>query len=266
MTLPLLSLAAGVLPELGPVDVVRAAGAAGFDGAGIWFDAETWTDGTTREVAAALDDTGLVALDVEALFVTPDGDDGDRLVDAAAGIGARNVLTISRGVEPGPFSERFAELCRQAQPAGIAVCIEFTRLFTIADLPTALAVVDAADEPNAGVLVDNLHLARCGHTADDIGSLPPELFPYVQLCDAPAELSDESSRGLYVEAVDGRCNLGEGGLPVREVYRAFVRRRRTGPPVSLEIRSRALRDRHPDPVERALSVLTAARDTLTLDL
>ncbi len=259
MTMPLLSLAAGVLPEVGPVDVVRAAGTAGFGGAGIWFDAGTWTDRTSQEVAAALDDTGLVALDVEALFVTPDGDNGDRLVDAAAAIGAPNVLAISRGVEPGPFAERLAELCRRAQPAGISVCLEFTRLFTIADLATAVAVVDATGEPNAKILVDNLHLARCGLAAGDVAARPAELFPYVQLCDAPAVLDDDSPRALYVEAVDGRCNLGEGGLPVLDVYRALA----PTTPVSLEIRSKALRDRYPDPVERARSVLVAAQEVLT---
>ncbi len=259
--MPLLSLAAGVLPEVAPVEVVRAAAAAGFGGAGIWFDARTWTDRTTREVAAALDDTGLVALDVEALFVTPDGDHGDRLIDTAAELRARNVLAISRGVEPGPFSERFAELCRRARPAGISVCIEFTRLFTIADLPTAVAVVEAADEPNAGILVDNLHLARCGHTADDVAALPSELLPYMQLCDAPAVLDDPSPRGLYVEAVDGRCNLGDGGLPVLDVYRALGR----PTPVSLEIRSKAVRDSYPDPIARARSVLAAAQEVLPDD-
>jgi len=256
-----LSLAAGVLPGVEPDQIVRAAAAAGFDGSGVWFDADTWTDATTTDVAAALDETGIVALDMEPVFVTPDGDHGDRLIAAATELGARNVLTVSRGVEAGPFTDRFAELCQLAAPAGIWVCVEFSRLFTIADLRTAVAVVEATGEPNAAILVDNLHLARAGHTAADLESLPPELFPYVQLCDGPGRLDDESPKALYVDALDGRSNLGEGELPVVDVYRAV------GPatPVSLEIRSKAVRDRYPDPTERARSVLVAANEVLPDD-
>lgn len=256
----MLSLAAGVLPGFGPDEIVRAAAAAGFEAAGIWFDADDWTDATTRRVAAALDDTGAVALDMEPVFVTPDGDYGDRLIDAAAELRVRNVLTVGRGVEVGAFTERLAELCRRAAPAGISVCVEFGRIFAIADLQTALAVAAGTGEANAGVLVDNLHLARAGHEPSEIAAAPAAAFPYAQLCDAPAEPPATDPKTLYKEAIDGRQNLGEGALPVLEVFHALPE----GTPISLEVRSRALREDCPDPVDRARSVLDAAREVLVV--
>lgn len=257
--LPLLSLAAGVLPDIAPEGVVRAAAAAGFQATGVWFDPETWTDATTRQVTAALADTGLIALDMEPIFVTPTGDHGDRLIDEAAEVGARNILTVSRGVEPAEFTARFAELCQRAKPARMSVCVEFGRVFTIPDLPTALAVVSDCGQSNAGVLVDNLHLARAGHTAADLVSAPPEVLPYAQLCDAPASLLDDSLGAMYNEATTGRLNLGAGELPIGDVLSALP----AGIPISLEIRSNVLAKEFPDPVERATSVLRAAQRVLT---
>jgi len=73
MLLPdrLLSLAAGVCPETGPADFVEACAAAGWAACGLWFDAATWTDATTSEVRRRLDDTGLIALDMEPILSHP---------------------------------------------------------------------------------------------------------------------------------------------------------------------------------------------------
>ncbi|NDB06935.1 MAG: sugar phosphate isomerase/epimerase, partial [Acidimicrobiia bacterium] len=51
----LLSIAAGVHPELAPADMVTTAAAAGWPACGIWFDGNTWTDATSREVRRRLD-------------------------------------------------------------------------------------------------------------------------------------------------------------------------------------------------------------------
>jgi hypothetical protein len=63
----LISLAAGVVQEFSPEDVVRAAAQAGFNAVGIWCDSDTWSTQRTRDVVSALLDTGLCALDLEVL-------------------------------------------------------------------------------------------------------------------------------------------------------------------------------------------------------
>lgn len=250
----LLSIAAGVSPGVAAPDFVAAAADAGWPACGIWFDAESWTADTAREVRRRLDDTGVIALDIEPVFVLPAGsgvsattDHGEQVVEAAAAVGARNVLVVARGVESGPFTQRFGELCDLAAPAGITCVVEFMAFMSTRTLGDALAVVEVADRPNAGVLVDNLHLARTGSSPDELRTIDPSLLPYAQLCDAPAPAPDD----LVAEALDGRLPIGEGGLPVDAVIDALPARS----PLSMEVRSKALRDEFTDPTERARSLL-----------
>lgn len=244
----LLSLAAGVCPETGPADFVSACADAGWAACGIWFDAASWTDATATEVRRRLDDTGLIALDMEPIFVTPDGDHGDRIIDAAVNVGARNLLVVSRGVDDQRFIERFGELCDLAVPHGIGCSLEFMAFMSIRDLPQAIGVLDAVDRPNAAVLVDNLHLARTGGTPDDVATLDPARLPYVQLCDAPAASPDN----LVEEALDERLTLGDGKLPIGELVAALP----DHTALSMEIRSAYLRSTFPDPTDRARHVLS----------
>ena len=242
----LLSLAAGVCPETGPADFVSACADAGWAACGIWFDAASWTDATATEVRRRLDDTGLIALDMEPIFVTPDGDHGDRIIDAAANVGARNLLVVSRGVDDQRFIERFGELCDVAAPHGIGCSLEFMAFMSIRDLPQSIRVLDAVDRPNAAVLIDNLHLARTGGTPDDVATLDPARLPYVQLCDAPGA----SPGNLVTEALDERLTLGDGELPIGELVAALPEHTA----LSMEIRSAYLRSTFPDPTDRARHV------------
>ena len=250
----LLSLAAGVCPETDPADFVAACAAAGWRACGIWFDAPSWTDAVATDVRRRLDDTGLLALDMEPVFVTPAGDHGERMIEAAAAVGASNLLVVSRGVDDDRFAERFGELCDLAAPHGIGCSVEFMRFMSVRDLAQALTVLDAVDRPNAGILVDNLHLARTGGTVTDVAAIEPNRLPYVQLCDAPAIAPDD----LYTEAVDERLLLGEGGLPILDLVGVLP----AHTALSIEIRSAALRAAFPDPADRARRVLETSRQLL----
>jgi sugar phosphate isomerase/epimerase len=250
----LLSLAAGVCPETAPADFVAACAAAGWDACGIWFDPATWNDGVAREVRRRLDDTGLIALDMEPIFVTPAGDHGAAVIEAAATVGARNLLVVSRGVDDDQFADRFGELCDLAAPHGIGCSLEFMAFMSVRDLPQALAVLDRVNRPNAGVLIDNLHLARTGGTVADVAPIAADRLPYLQLCDAPAAAPEE----LVVEALDGRLLLGDGQLPITELVDVLP----AHTALSMEVRSAALRSACPDPTDRARQVLTTTRHHL----
>jgi len=251
MTSRLLSLAAGVCPETGPADFVDACATAGWDACGIWFDADTWTDTVATEVRRRLDDTGLIALDMEPVFVTPDGDHGDRMIEAAATVGARNLLVVSRGVDDDHFAERFGELCDLAAPHGIGCSIEFLAFMSVSSLGQSIDILDRVNRPNGGVLIDGLHLARTGDTPADVASVAPARLAYAQLCDAPAEAPADT----YFDALDGRSTLGDGGLPVRALVDALPRHTA----LSMEIRSAALRSTFPDATDRARHVLDTTK-------
>jgi sugar phosphate isomerase/epimerase len=243
----LLSLAAGVCPETGPADFVAACATAGWEACGIWFDHETWTAAVATDVRRRLDDTGVVALDMEPVFVTPDGDHGNRMVEAAATVGARNLLVVSRGVDDDRFAERFAELCDLAAPHGIGCSIEFLAFMSVSSLGQSIEILDRIDRPNGGVLVDALHLARTGGTPADVASIRPERLAYAQLCDGPAETPADA----YFDALDGRSTLGDGGLAIAELVTALP----AHTALSMEIRSARLRSAFADATARARHVL-----------
>ena len=129
---------------------------------------------------------------------------------------------------------------------------EFLPIFSVSTLAAAADIAAEVSRSNIGVLVDTLHLARSGGTAVDLGLFNPTLFPYLQLADAPLILADSSPAGLREEALFGRLLPGEGALPLAETLRAVPH-----VPVSIELRSRALCEYYPDPVERARQVLAA---------
>ncbi len=252
----ILSLAAGVCPETAPADFVDACATAGWEACGIWFDPETWTDAVATDVRARLDHHGMEALDMEPVFVTPNGDHGDRLIDAAVTVGASNILVVNYGAEADDFVLRFGELCRTSADAGLNCCLEFLPILSLKTLDEALDVIHQVNAPNAGILVDSHHLDRSGSSPADLAGIDPSVFRYAQLNDAPAD----PGPNLHADAMDNRSSPGEGELPLVD----FVNALPANTPLSMEVRSAALRDAFPDPADRARSVLKATQLFLNL--
>jgi sugar phosphate isomerase/epimerase len=255
----LFSLAAGVTPELAaePAAFVDAAAAAGWPACGVWFAADSWSRSTTDQVRGSLERGGLVALDIEVVRLGQG--DPRPLIDAGGDVGARNVLCISMLADRQETIARFAELCELASAAGMRACLEFMPFSTVTDAAAAAAIVAEVGHAAGAVLVDALHLARSGGTVADIAGMDRARLPYAQWCDGAATIADTSPRGLVADALDGRSCPGDGELPIDEFLHAF------GPdvPMSLEVRSAALRARYPDPVERAAAVLSSCRSPRT---
>ena len=251
----LLSLAAGVQLDVAPANMVTVAHDAGWPAVGIWFDGKTWTDSTSREVRQRLDDSGVVALDIEPIIPSEDGDDfADQLVEAAAVIGAQHILFTSRLKDQARTTARYQEVCEMARPHGIKVVCEFLPIFPLNSLPMAKEIVTTSAASNGGVLIDNLHLSRSGSSVEEVSGMPRELFPYLQICDAPSARPTDFG-GLLDEALNGRLCPGEGSLPIVELLQAVP-----NVPLSFEVRSKFLRD-ITDPVERAKHLLKFAQKT-----
>ena len=122
-------------------------------------------------------------------------------------------------------------------------------------LAAALDIVAAAG-PDAGLLIDPLHYARTGSVPADLSEVDPHRLPYAQFCDAPASGPPPSDVPAIIhEALDLRLMPGDGGLPLRELLAAMPPQI----PLSIELRSAALRDGWPDPAERARVLLEATR-------
>jgi sugar phosphate isomerase/epimerase len=257
----LVSLAAGVILDVDPVGAVEVAAASGFPAVGIWFDPATWTSATAQAVARRLADTGTIALDIEPVILGRGSDAGERVVEAAATIGARHLLVASGGAEPAKVIDRVRALCELAEAIapGLRIVVEFLPIFSIPSLPAALEVVAAVAHPAAAVLVDSLHLSRSGGSPADLRGVRPDWLPYLQIADAPADPPGTDFESRRDEALHGRLLPGSGDLPLRDLLD-------TVPHVALsfEVRSAALMADHPDPIERA-RVLRASVSSLVGD-
>lgn len=253
-----ISLASGVLPEFGPLDIIRAAACAGFDAVGLWVEPSEWTDTTTREVRAALSDTGLPLLDVEVIWLKPDSamDDHRKVIDVGAALGAANALCVSSDADRSATAVHFAELCRHAEGSDLRMALEFGIFTEVKTLDAALGVVAEVEHPAAAVLIDPIHVDRSGTPIDAIPKVDPRLMPYAQMCDARAQRPDPADfDAIITDAIDLREQCGEGSLPLEALYKALPQ----NIPLSIELRSKALRNRFPDPVARAREVAMKTR-------
>lgn len=257
-TAPLLSLAAGVLPEFSPEQTVAAAIEGGWQATGIWYDPETWTPATTVDVRDRAADAGLAILDIEVIWLKPGADDPAHFaaIDAGAAIGARNVLIVSSDDEAGRAAAKLNRLGNHAAAAGLRACLEFAAFTTVGSIESAVALIDAADCNNLGLLIDPLHLARTGGSPADLAEVDQQRFPYAQFCDASAHGPPPSNVPEIIrEALDLRLMPGDGRLPLDELIAALP----SATPLSIELRSAALRENHPDPAGRARALLAATQ-------
>jgi sugar phosphate isomerase/epimerase len=253
-----ISLASGVVPEFGPLETIRAAKHGGFDAVGLWIEPPKWDRPLTREVKSALAGSGLELLDVEVIWIKPDSDMSDhkRCLDIGMELGAKNVLCVSSHPDHKATAARLSELCTHAEGGGIRVALEFGIFTEVKSIGLARAILDEVAHPLRALLIDPIHVDRSGATPADIAAVPRALLPYAQFCDAPAERPDPSNfEAIITDAIDLRRQCGEGALPLGAMLNALP----TDIPLAIELRSKALRDRYPDPGERARVTADATR-------
>ncbi len=135
--------------------------------------------------------------------------------------------------------------------------IEHVPYTQVSNLDEAVRIAERSD--GGGVLLDALHFQRYGGTLEDLRSTSPELFGYVQLCDAPmappsglpspSELPrGQSTDGtdLQLESRAMRLLPGDGELSLRKILAVMPE----GIPVSVEAPVLPLRRDH-SPIEFA---------------
>lgn len=256
------AMASGIMPEATPLQLVEAAARAGFDYGGMWIEADDWTDATTRSVRRALADAQLALNDVEVVWIKPGPFDPahERIVRIGAELGARNVLVVSSDPDRGATRDKLGRLMEIGSECGIGINLEFGLFTEVKTINAASALLQEVDCAVAGLLIDTLHWHRSGGTLEEIAALPRRWLRYAQLCDAPAAGPDpRDGDAILAEAIDGRCGLGDGGLP----NAALVALLPIGTPLAIEERSADLRARFPDLDARAAHVEAQSRAWLS---
>jgi sugar phosphate isomerase/epimerase len=220
-----------------PLEVVTAAGEAGYDAVGFQLGLQEVpvsplaSDPTFLKAALSeLDRFGLSVLEVSNIVLEPGRtiDEGRLLIDFAAAVGAFTVQATVWDHERGRVVDRLGVLCGHAAAAGLTITVEFMPYSAVRNLGDARDLVRSTDAENARVLLDTLHFVRSGGTIDDLDDEAVQSFQFVQLCDAVAKAPDFDH--LREEAIGRRLPLGEGALPLD----AIMDRLPTDLPLSIE--------------------------------
>lgn len=152
------------------------------------------------------------------------------LLEMAGELGARD-LKVAPGLgldiaHPAPedlvpdiprMTDEFARLCQDAAQHGTSIVLEIMPFSNVRTLEVGRAIVEGADQPNGGLLLDTWHMGRGGIDYAQIATLPGRLIGSVELDDADAEV-----RGtLWEDTILRRRLPGEGALHCRSFVRAI---------------------------------------------
>ena len=250
--------------SLSPPELVDAAAAAGYRYVGLRMTKVTqeephypltYDPALMRATKTHLAATGIEVLDIELARITSGDNPRDylRFLEAGAELGARHVITQLPDANFSRKIDRFAELCELARPLDLTIDLEFPSWTETPNLAEATRVLRAADQPNAGMLIDLLHFARSDSSLAELRKLPPEWFHFAHVCDAPAEVPT-TTQGLIHTARFERLVPGEGGIDVLGILAALP----SGIPYALEI-PRATLVAQVGAKEHARLAITAAR-------
>jgi sugar phosphate isomerase/epimerase len=230
------------LLDVAPPDFAVLAAGAGFDAVGLRIAPATAAESRwpmspgspmLEETVRRCRDSGVTVLGTEAVRLTAEADvaAAEPVLETAARLNARYVNAIGDDPDLERLSDRFGRLAAMAAPYGIRAVIEFMAYKTVRTLDDALAV---AARSGGGVLLDALHVQRCGADIGQIARMEPELLGYLQLCDAPLH---QPPGDAAAEARTGRLLPGDGELPLTALLSAVP----PGTPVAIEAPSVSLR-------------------------
>jgi sugar phosphate isomerase/epimerase len=225
-----LSLAHLTLAGSDPLELIEAAEQAGFSHIGMRIVSPN-PDVSTKEIIGdvafrraikqRLADSSLTVMDIEAFWISPRFNPSQ--VEAAfalgAELGARYVVVAGNDPDQARTIDALSGLCELADRYDLKISLEFTPYSEVRTLKQACDLLATLKKPNAGLLIDALHLSRSGGRVSEVGALPAGAIHFLHLCDAPALVPstvDEKRR----EARGGRLYPGEGDLPLRALISA----------------------------------------------
>ncbi|VTU34825.1 Xylose isomerase-like TIM barrel [Variovorax sp. PBS-H4] len=226
LTLGFLTLGA----HAAPLDTLDAAALAGYGAAGLRvsgrFPGDAWPSveddrSAFERIRAAAAGKGVRISSISGYYLSPQVEAAHLIanVEAARAVGAAMILQGCFEADHARVASLLRVYASAAADAGIRIALEFMPMSELKTIAEAQAVIAASGAANVGLLIDTLHLARSGATADDVAALDPATVYLTQLSDAPSKLATGST--LFDEAMSGRRHLGEGGLDLASVVNAL---------------------------------------------
>ncbi|MFN7916782.1 MAG: sugar phosphate isomerase/epimerase [Vicinamibacterales bacterium] len=173
-----------------------------------------------RQTRTALAATGLRVHDIELARIG-DGVDArswQPALEVGAALGAQRVISSIWTADRTFALEAFATVCELARPLGLTIDLEFVTFANLKTLRDARDFLDAARQPNVGILVDMLHCSRSRVPLAELDGVPRDLLHFVHVCDGAVPW-DATDQALIHTARDERLYLGEGGIDVAAIMR-----------------------------------------------
>ncbi len=220
-----LSLDCITLTNTTPQDLIRSAGAAGFDLVSLWvkpparYPLQLVTPAIERECAAVLSDTNVSVHTLESFDISSAADvESHRpILDLGARLGAKAAAALHiRNTNLAEVGDSLGAFVALAGEYGLGVNIEPIAMCQTATLAQARDLIRSAGV-DAGIIFDVYHLVRTGGSVQDLRSIDPALIRYVQANDAPATVTPEVMR---YEAAEERLYPGDGEFPLVELLSA----------------------------------------------
>lgn len=223
-----------------PVEFIRAAHHAGFASVGLRVAPITPADlpfpmdtssTAFADIVAALDDTGLTVADIEVFSVTLETtrDQWMPVLEVGRALGARYLNVVCDDPSPERFAQTMAALTADAHEHDLQPVLEPVAYRPLNSFPRAIEI---AREVGCAVELDALHFLRTGAAMSDIRD-NADIFPILQICDAPANLASvaaeleprtvgDSLHGVAIAESRARRLLpGQGAVPIRELRRVL---------------------------------------------
>jgi sugar phosphate isomerase/epimerase len=210
-----------------------------------------------QDLLAAMDDRDVSISLGEGLLIAPGVNVRSYAtdLDIMAELRISRINTVSLEPDRARTFDELAALTELAAVRGIATCVEPVVGLSISDLPSAVAAVEYVNRAEITLLIDTMHVARFGASADDLRSIPAELIGYIQLSDTTMQ---RRMRHYAEEAMYERMAPGEGELPLLDMLAALPKDRVVG----LEIPMRASAEAGVSAYDRLLPCVNGARSLL----
>jgi sugar phosphate isomerase/epimerase len=198
----------------------------GFAHADVMANVERLGLPTMRQI---LGDNGMKYVELE--FLVDWYLDGDRrkasdkerqnLLTVASALKVRS-LKIAGGIhDPAPadvprMRDAFAILCQDFAKVGTNIVLELMPFSNVKTIDTALGIVQGANQPNGGLLLDNWHISRGGIPYKDLARIPAQFIKAIELDDADKEVVGT----LFEDTIYKRKLCGEGFFNPPEFIKA----------------------------------------------
>jgi sugar phosphate isomerase/epimerase len=182
-----------------------------------------------KDIRHVMEDNGMKHVELE--FLTDwfcDGEEKKRsdvmkhfLLEAAEKLEARHIKVgdFETKITPMPkLVESFAALCKDAENYGTRILFELIVDSMIKTLPETLEMVQGADAPNGGIMIDLWHMVKLGIPFEDIARIPSRFLLGIEINDGTLECPWD----LHEDTINHRSLPGEGEFDVKGFVRCML--------------------------------------------